>query len=168
MKKLHKIKLQKNYGNLSLIFNDKSDYLKNLEKKRNDGLKIINEQKASLVIEDTFKINKFKRNYSCFSYNSGFDKWTIPLKIDVSQILKMPIKHKEIEDYSCKKINNNQICHISLNKYLEKQKNKFQIRHVNKLNNNNKRYKLLMNAGKDIIMKKNNGFKNRKNLNIQI
>ena len=167
MKKLYIIKLQKNCGNLSLIFNDKSDYLKSLEKKRNDELKIIKEQKASLVIEDTFKINKFKRNYSCFSYNSGFDKWTIPLKIDVSQILKMPIKHKEIENYSCKKINNKQIDNISFNKYLEKQKNKFQIRHVNKLNNN-KRYKLLINAGKDVIMKKNNGFKNRKNLNIQI
>ena len=176
MRITNKNKYKKKYfSNLSAILNDKPDYLKNLEKKRIDGLKKIKEEKARLIIDDTLKINKFKRNYSCFSHNSMIDKSIKPLTIDIFQILKKPIKYRIIENYSNKKVITKQVDNILFsNEYI--QKKNLEIKHsnnFNNINNKNKRYKLLMNIGKQ-VMKKNiindeNGKNyNYRNIDIQI
>ena len=151
MKKIYKYRERKKYEDLSLILNDKSDYLKNLEKKRNDGIKIIKNQKASLMIEDILKINKFNRNYSCFPFNSGnesvigFNK-----NKNISQIVNYPFKPKIIKKFSNKKINTVEIEKLpAINNYSQMPKKIYKIRYAHNFNNN--RNKFLSKAGQDII-----------------
>ena len=152
MKKKYKNKLQKKYENLSLILNEKSNYMKNLERKRNDGLKVIKEQKARLLIEDIFKINKFKRNYSFFSFNSKYDN--TPINNNISQVLVYNVKPKIINNYSYQKINNAQFGKIpNINNYSKISKNN---NHSIRYNYQNPRYKILEKSGKNIIMDNNN------------
>ena len=171
MKKKLKIKQHKNYENLSLLLNDKSDYLKNLEKKRNDGLKAIKEQKAKILIEDIFKLNKFRRDYSCFSFNSRTDDNNNPLNKNISQILKYPVKSKIINNYSNKKVNSVQFGLPVINNYFQIQKkNNYSIKYNTKKKS---RYKILENSGQNIIMKNhinNNYIKSKfiKNSNIHM
>ena len=46
--------IKNNYKNISEIFNGKSNYLKNLEKRRNEGIKKIKEKKREIFFEDYF------------------------------------------------------------------------------------------------------------------
>ena len=154
MKKLYKNKEQKKYVNLSLILNDKSEYLKNLEKKRNDGIKIIKSQKAKILIEDIFKLNKFTRNYSCFPFNSCKDNEFMPLNKNISELINYPFKPKIIEDYTNKKYNNVEIEKPAIDNYSQIPKNIYSIKHINNYKNN--RNKLLSKAGKEIFAKNYN------------
>ena len=154
MKKIYKYKEQKKYEDLSLILKDKSDYLKNLEKRRNDGIKIIKSQKARLMLENIFKINKFNRNYSCFPFNNGNENEPIPFEINknISQIINFPFKPKIKKDYSNKKQNNVEIGKLPIIKsysQIPKSKNIYKVRlnyHFN-INRNN----FLPKTGKEII-----------------
>ena len=162
MKKLYKNRNQKKYANLRLILNDKSNYLKNLEKKRNDGIQLIKEQKARLLLEDIFKINKFNRNYSCLPFNSGFENEIIPSNKNLSQIINYPFKPKIIEDYSIKKVSNVEIEKPpSMNNYSQIPKNIYRVRNM-KLSNS--RHKLLAKAGEEIFTNNliNQGYKKYK------
>ena len=155
MKKINKNKEQKKYANLSLILNDKSDYLKNLERKRNDGIKIIKSQKARILIEDIFKLNKFTRNYSCFPFNSCKDNDIMPLNKNLSEFINYPFKPKIIKDYTNKKYNNVEIEKPEksekpvIDNYIQIPKNIYSIKHINNYRNN--RNKLLAKAGKDVF-----------------
>ena len=156
MKKIYKYKGQKKYEDLSLILKDKSDYLKNLEKKRNDGIKIIKSQKARLMLENIFKINKFKRNYSCFPFNCGNENEPILFNINknISQIVNFPFKQKIIKDYSNKKQNNVEIGKLPIIKsytQIPKSKNIYKVRLNYNINNNRNKY--LSKIGKEIINK---------------
>ncbi len=162
MKKLYKNKSQNKYQNLSWILNDKSDYLKTLEKKRDDGLKIIKNQKASILFEDIFQINKFNRDYSCFSPVSELEKQYIPLNKNLSQIVRYPLKKKIIKNYSNQNINQFQDIYF-INNYSQIPKKHYQIKHINV---KNKRNKLLAKAGKEIIFE--NNFNKNNNLKISL
>ena len=159
MKKTHKKKLQKNYANLSAIFNGKSNYLKNLEKKRNDGLRIIREQKQGIMLDDIFRINKFKRDYSCFPFNSPIleDKG-LPLNIHLSQAIKYYIEPKIEKEYT-RKNNASQCNHFEIPKNNDKfnnyefPKSNLPVNYAK--NSKYHRNKILENVGKQIITRSN-------------
>ena len=167
MKKSHKKKLQKNYANLSAIFNGKSNYLKNLEKKRNDGLRIIREQKQGIILDDIFRVNKFKRDYSCFPFNSPvLEDKILPLNIHLSQAVKYYIQPKIDKEYLPNK-NVSQTKHFeipnnndNINNY-EFPKSNLPINYVK--NSKYHKNKILENVGKQIITRSNSrSNKNRK------
>ena len=162
MKKLYKNKSQNKYENLSWILNDKTDYLKNLEKKRNDGLKIIRNQKANILFEDIFKLNKFNRDYSCFSSGLKFENQNIALNKNLSQIIRYPLKKKIIKNYSNQKIHDFQENYF-INNYSQVPKKHYQIRNDNI---SKKRSKLLAKVSKEIIFK--NSLNNNTSDNIKI
>ena len=51
----------------------KSNYLKNLEKQRYEGLKIIEEEKAGILVDKILRRDKMNRDYSVFSRYNFFD-----------------------------------------------------------------------------------------------
>ena len=170
----YKKKYEKNnFTDISSILNDKPDYLRNLEKKRNEGINKIQEQKARLIIDDILKLNKFKRNYSCFSNYYGIDKSIKPISIDIVQLSKRPNQQRLIESYSKKQMINKRIDNVILfsNEYI--QKKSLEKRQINNYNySNNNRHKLLMNIGKQVIVEKKNvnneNGKTYRNIGIQI
>ena len=160
MKIFYKNRLKKYYENMNEIFKGKNNYLKNLNRKKNDGLKIIKEQKSGIIIEDIFKINKLKRDYSCFSHNSEIDDKNIPIKIKFSPIKrKYPVEQTIKKVLSNKKMNNIQLekfPYIKHNNYSKFPKSNLPIRYTNNLNKRNK----LANAGKEIITKRDSLMRN--------
>jgi len=167
MKKSHKKKLQKNYSNLSAIFNGKSNYLKNLEKRRNDGIRTIREQKQGIMLDDIFRINKFRRDYSCFPFNSPIleDKG-LPSNIHLSQAIKYYIQPKIEKEYSHNK-NASQFNHFevprnsdNINNY-EFPKSNLPVNYIK--NSKYHKNKILENVGKEIITRNHSkSNKNRK------
>ena len=87
------------YKNLSTIFDGKSYYLRNLEKRRNDGIKLINEKKKEIFFDDFFKLNRFKRDYSCFAYDISEEN-CIPIKIHVSKNINVYHPKKQEKDFA--------------------------------------------------------------------
>ena len=51
----------------------KSNYLKNLEKQRYEGLKLIEEEKADILVDKILRRDKMNRDYSVFSRYNFFD-----------------------------------------------------------------------------------------------
>ena len=51
--------------------NKKSDYLKNLEKRKNKSLRILNKTKMQLLKQKLQKLNHIERNYKIFSIKEG-------------------------------------------------------------------------------------------------
>ena len=151
--KLYKFKSQKKYDNIRKISNGKTNYLRNLNKRKNDGLNIIKKQKMGLMIEEIFKLNQLKRDYSHFSYNnSRFQDDIVPVNIHYSQAYNYPKISKIENDYSNKKnnIKFGKIPLIRKNNYSQFPTSNIPINYINNLNNNNK----LAKAGKEIILKK--------------
>ena len=142
-----------NYKNICTIFNGKSNYLNNLEKRRNDGIRKINQKRKELFFEDYFNFNKFKRDYSCFSFEN-LQENHVPVKFHISHNFNMhwPMKiekdfSRNKEDFSLKKIkspNNNNYSSSSF------PKRKFP---VNYNKNAIKKRKKLAYIGKQIISK---------------
>ena len=107
-----------NYNNICTMFNEKSNYLKNLEKRRNDGIRKINEKKRQIFFEDYFNVNKFQRDYSCFSYDTSPENF-LPTKFHISENINLYHMVKRDKDFSrinddfplknIKKTNNNNI-----------------------------------------------------------
>ena len=107
-----------NYKNICTMFNEKSNYLKNLEKRRNDGIRKINEKKKQIFFEDYFNLNKFQRDYSCFSYDTSPEN-LLPTKFHISENINLYHMVKRDKDFSrinddfplkkLKKVNNNNI-----------------------------------------------------------
>ncbi len=107
-----------NYKNICTMFNEKSNYLKNLEKRRNDGIRKINEKKRQIFFEDYFNLNKFQRDYSCFSYDTSQEN-LLPTKFHISENINLYHMVKRDKDFSrinddfplknIKKTNNNNI-----------------------------------------------------------
>ena len=107
-----------NYNNICTMFNEKSNYLKNLEKRRNDGIRKINEKKRQIFFEDYFNVNKFQRDYSCFSYDTSQEN-LLPTKFHISENINLYHMVKRDKDFSrinddfplkkVKKVNNNNI-----------------------------------------------------------
>ena len=107
-----------NYNNICTRFNEKSNYLKNLEKRRNDGIRKINEKKRQIFFEDYFNLNKFQRDYSCFSYDTSQEN-LLPTKFHISENINLYHMVKRDKDFSrinddfplkkVKKVNNNNI-----------------------------------------------------------
>ena len=107
-----------NYKNICTMFNEKSNYLKNLEKRRNDGIRKINEKKRQIFFEDYFNLNKFQRDYSCFSYDTSQEN-LLPTKFHISENINLYHMVKRDKDFSrinddfplkkVKKVNNNNI-----------------------------------------------------------
>ena len=129
------------YKNICTIFNGKSNYLKNLEKRRNDGLEKIKEKKKEIFFEDYFNLNKFKRDYSCFSFDT-LQENTIPVKFHISQNINISNHSKIDKDFSrvtddfplkkIHKVNNNNLYFfpkrkfpVNYNKYSIKKRKKF-------------------------------------------
>lgn len=151
--KLYKFRNQKNYDNIRKISNGKTNYLKNLNKRKNDGLNIIKNHKIGLIIEEILKLNQLKRDYSHFSYNnSKFQDSITPVNIHYSQAINYPIISKIDNDFSKKKnnIKFGKIPLIRKNNYSQFPTSNIPINYLNNFNNNNK----LANAGKEIILKK--------------
>ena len=104
--KLYKNRHQKTYENLRKILNGKNNYLRNLNKKKNDGLDLIKEKRTGIIIEEILELNKLKRDYSHFSSNNSRSKDKItPVKIHFSHAIKYPINEKLGKSYSNKKHN---------------------------------------------------------------
>ena len=107
-----------NYKNICTMFNEKSNYLKNLEKRRNDGIRKINEKKRQIFFEDYFNLNKFQRDYFCFSYDTSQEN-LLPTKFHISENINLYHMVKRDKDFSrinddfplkkVKKVNNNNI-----------------------------------------------------------
>ena len=149
----HKLYIN-NYKNICTIFNGKSNYLNNLEKRRNDGIRKINEKRKELFFEEYLNFNKFKRDYSCFSFENLQDN-PVQVKFHISHNFNMhwPMKiekdfTRNKEDFSLKKIkssnNNNNYSSSSF------PKRKFP---VNYYKNTIKKRKKLAYIGKQIISK---------------
>ena len=150
--KLYKNKHQKTYENLRKILNGKSNYLKNLNKKKSDGLDLIKEKKTGIIIEEILEINKYKRDYSHFSSNNSRTKdKTLPVKIHFSHAIKYPIIKKLEKSYSNKKhnIKFGKLPLLKNNNYSEFPKSILPIRYIHSIDNINK----LAHAGKLIITK---------------
>ena len=145
-----KYAIKDDYKNICSILNEKSNYLKNLGKRRNDIFLKIKEKKKEIFFEDYFNLNKFKRNYSCFS-SETLQENTIPVKFHISQNIKI---------YSPKKIENdfsllNEDIPLKRIKILNKENYyDFPKRKIFFNNNINKRKKL-ENIGREIISKNN-------------
>ena len=151
--KLYKNRHQKTYENLRKILNGKSNYLKNLDKKKNDGLDSIKEKRIGIIIEEILELNKYKRDYSHFSSNNSSrakDKIT-PVKIHFSHAIKYPIKKNLEKSYSNKKhnIKFGKLPFLKNNNYSEFPKSNLPIRFIHSIDNINK----LAHAGKLIITK---------------
>ena len=105
--------INNNYKNICTIFNGKSKYLKNLVKRRNDGIRKINEEKREIFFEDYFNLNKFRRDYSCFSFDTLQEGNIVPVKFHISQNIKIDKDFsRNTDDFPLKQIkkeNNNNI-----------------------------------------------------------
>ena len=60
------------YNDIKSIFHKKSDYLKNLEKRKNKSIRIINKTKNELLKQKILKSHLIQRNYKIFSKNEIF------------------------------------------------------------------------------------------------
>ena len=140
-----------NYKNICTIFKGKSNYLKNLEKRKNDGIKKIKEEKKEIFFEDYFNLNKFRRDYSCFS-SENLQENMIPVKFHISQNVNLHQPMKIDKDFSrisddfplkqLKKNNNNNIYGFP--------KRIIPINHTKSMN---KKRKKLINLGSQIMSK---------------
>ena len=138
---------------IRLLSKEKSNYFKSLSKKKNDGINRLKEQTIGLTIEEIFKLNKLKRDYSYFSSNSSrLDNKITPIKIRFTQVGNYPIKIKKEKDYLNKKnkIKFGKLPNIKNNNCYEFPKSTVPIRYISYLNNNSNK---LANAGKEIINK---------------
>ena len=145
-----KLIIQDDYKNIYSILNEKSNYLKNLEKRRNDGMQKIQDKKKEIFFEDYFNLNKFKRNYSCFS-SETLQENTIPVKFHISQNIKIYSPKKIEKDFSTL----NEDIPLKRIKILNKENYyDFPKRKIFFNNNINKRKKL-ENIGREIISKNN-------------
>ena len=52
----------------------RSNYLKNLEKQKYEGLKLIEEEKADILIEKILRRERIHRDYSIFSHHNNDNK----------------------------------------------------------------------------------------------
>ena len=110
--------INNNYKNICTIFNGKSNYLKNLVKRRNDGIRKINEKKREIFFEDYFNLNKFRRDYSCFSFDTLQEGNIVPVKFHISQNINM---HN----------------HVKIDKDFSRNTDDFPLKQIKKENNNN-------------------------------
>ena len=150
---LYKNRNQKIYEKIRIISKGKTNYLRNLSQKKNDGLNRLREQKIGLAIEEIFKINTLKRDYSHYPFNSSRTENRItPIKIRFSNLIDYPIKVKKDKDYSNRKSNIKfmNVPNIKYKNSYEFPKSILPIRYTNNLNNNTNK---LANAGKEIINK---------------
>ena len=60
------------YSDFYKLLHGKTDYLKNLVRKKNESIKIVNNQRKELLKDSIFGKNKFERDYSVFSNNNKF------------------------------------------------------------------------------------------------
>ena len=93
-----KLIIQDEYKNIYSILNEKSNYLKNLEKRRNDGMEKIKEKKKEIFFEDYFNLNKFRRDYSCFSSDT-LQENTKPVKFHISHNINIHSPKKFEKDF---------------------------------------------------------------------
>ena len=150
--KLYKNRHQKTYEKLRKILNGKSNYLKSLNKKKNDGIDLIKEERTGIIIEEILELNKYKRDYSHFSSNNSRNKdKIIPVKIHFAHAIKYPIKKKLEKSYSNKKhnIKFGKLPFLKNNNYSEFPKSNIPIRYIHSIDNINK----LVHTGKLIITK---------------
>ena len=150
-------KIRRNYEKINLILNGKCDYLKNLKDKRNNSLKILKEKENDIIIEDLLKPNKLKRDYSCFPFNTPINDSISPIKIHFAHDINYPIKKKENKCLNKKKnlkfnFEDTSIP-INNNNYYEFPKSNLPIRYINNLMFS--RNKILVNVGKEILLKRN-------------
>ena len=97
-KSLHEITIVSNFNKFLL---QKSEYLKNLERRKNKSLRILNKTKIELIKQKIRKLNSIERNYKMFSKN---DNNNIPIKKSSKLYLAPNIKqtfltHEEAEYY---------------------------------------------------------------------
>ena len=145
-----KYAIKDDYKNICSILNEKSNYLQNLGKRRNDIFLKIKEKKKEIFFEDYFNLNKFKRNYSCFS-SETLQENTIPVKFHISQNIKIYSPKKIEKDFSTL----NEDIPLKRIKILNKENYyDFPKRKIFFNNNINKRKKL-ENIGREIISKNN-------------
>ena len=146
--------IRKRYENLSLILNGKTNYLQNLKNKRNNSLQLIKEKKNDIIIEDLLKINKLKRDFSCFSFNTPNYNSITPVRIHYSHDINYPFTKKEDKCLPKKnKINfEDTPIPINNNNIYEFPKGNLPIRYINNLIFN--RNKILVNVGKEILSKR--------------
>ena len=67
-----KYDVNSNYLNFYKLLHGKSKYLKSLVHKKNESIKIIDNQRKELLRDNIFGKNKFERDYSVFSNNNKF------------------------------------------------------------------------------------------------
>ena len=143
-----KLIIQDDYKNIYSILNEKSNYLKNLEKRRNDGMQKIQDKKKEIFFEDYFNLNKFKRNYSCFSSDT-LQETIIPVKFHISQNINIYSPKKFEKDFS--------IIHEDFPlKRIEKTTNGYTLDYPKRqiyFIKNIKRRKKVENIGKEIVSK---------------
>ena len=87
--------------------NKKSDYLKNLEKRKNKSLRILNKTKMQLLKQKLQKLNHIERNYKIFSIKEGNklpinDSYKFHYTPNIKQIFLSPEEAENSERYKKK------------------------------------------------------------------
>ena len=136
----------------------KSNYLKNLEKQRYEGLKLIEEEKADILVDKILRRDKINRDYSVFSrYNFlDFGKKNILIENNEKKIGNIKYYSKDNKKQKVNKINSSSNFsknnHITLNNM---SKETFITRNIDK-------NKFLSTIGNDIVNTKNISENNKK------
>ena len=136
----------------------KSNYLKNLEKQRYEGLKKIEEEKADILVDKILRRDKINRDYSVFSrYNFfDFDKKNILIENNDKKSDNIKYYSRNNKNQKVNKINSSSNFskknHITLNNM---SKETFITRSIDK-------NKFLSNIGNDIVNAKNISENNKK------
>ena len=136
----------------------KSNYLKNLEKQRYEGLKLIEEEKADILVDKILRRDKINRDYSVFSrYNFlDFGKKNILIENNEKNIGNIKYYSKDNKKQKVNKINSSSNFsknnHLTLNNM---SKETFITRSIDK-------NKFLSTIGNDIVNTKNISENNKK------
>ena len=136
----------------------KSNYLKNLEKQRYEGLKLIEEEKADILVDKILRRDRINRDYSVFSrYNFlDFGKKNILIDNNEKKIGNIKYYSKNNKNQKTNKINSSSNFSKNNNINLNNMsKETFITRSIDK-------NRFLSNIGNDIVNTKNISENNKK------
>ena len=136
----------------------KSNYLKNLEKQRYEGLKLIEEEKADILVDKILRRDRINRDYSVFSrYNFlDFGKKNILIDNNGKKIGNIKYYSKNNKNQKINKINSSSNFSKNNNINLNNMsKETFITRSIDK-------NRFLSNIGNDIVNTKNISENNKK------
>ena len=136
----------------------KSNYLKNLEKQRYEGLKLIEEEKADILVDKILRRDRINRDYSVFSrYNFlDFGKKNILIDNNEKKIGNIKYYSKNNKNQKINKINSSSNFSKNNNINLNNMsKETFITRSIDK-------NRFLSNIGNDIVNTKNISENNKK------